>query len=83
MEECIYIHLFLTSALVRGRWVGPKASLSDVEKRKFLILPGLDIYRYIYIKKDESQMLSRSKLRFIIMIRITALIVLPRHLEFP
>jgi hypothetical protein len=26
-----------------GGWVGPRASLDDVEKRKFLILPGLEL----------------------------------------
>jgi hypothetical protein len=26
-----------------GGWVDPRASLDDVEKRKFLILPGLEI----------------------------------------
>jgi hypothetical protein len=26
-----------------GRWVGPRAGLDDVEKRKFLALPGLEI----------------------------------------
>jgi hypothetical protein len=26
-----------------GRWVGPRASLDDVEKRKFLTLPGLEL----------------------------------------
>jgi hypothetical protein len=62
----IYIHVFLTSALVGGEWstsplrllyprrkglryhwiggwVGPKAGLDDVEKRKFLSLPGLEL----------------------------------------
>jgi hypothetical protein len=26
-----------------GSWVGPRASLDDVEKRKFLILPELEL----------------------------------------
>jgi hypothetical protein len=26
-----------------GGWVGPKAGLDDVEKRKFLTLPGLEL----------------------------------------
>jgi hypothetical protein len=26
-----------------GGWVGPRAGLDDVEKRKFLILPGLEL----------------------------------------
>jgi hypothetical protein len=26
-----------------GGWVGPRASLHDVEKRKFLTLPGLEL----------------------------------------
>jgi hypothetical protein len=26
-----------------GCWVGPRASVDDVEKRKFLILPGLEL----------------------------------------
>jgi hypothetical protein len=60
----VYIHIFLTSALVGGEssasrpcrftpeerapgthwiggWVGLRAGLHDVEKRKFLTLPGL------------------------------------------
>jgi hypothetical protein len=28
--------------LIRG-WVGPTAGLDDMEKRKFLILPGLEL----------------------------------------
>jgi hypothetical protein len=62
----VYIHVFLTSALVGGEWsashpgrftaeekasdahwiggwVGPRAGLDDVEKRKFLTLPGLEL----------------------------------------
>jgi hypothetical protein len=62
----VYIHIFLTLALVGGEWsasrpslftpgertlgtrwiggwVGPKAGLNDVEKGKFLTLPGLEI----------------------------------------
>jgi hypothetical protein len=57
----VYIHIFLTSALVRdewsasrpdrftpathwiGGWVGSRASLDNVEKRKFFILPGLEL----------------------------------------
>jgi hypothetical protein len=26
-----------------GGWVGPRADLDDVEKRKFLTLPGLEL----------------------------------------
>jgi hypothetical protein len=60
----VLIHIFLTSALVRGEWsasrpgrftpgeiapgthwiggwVDPRAGLDDMEKRKFLTLPGL------------------------------------------
>jgi hypothetical protein len=62
----IYIHIFLTSALVGGKWsasrpcrftpgerapgthliggwVDPRAGLDDVENRKFLTLPGLEL----------------------------------------
>jgi hypothetical protein len=62
----LYIHVFLTSALVGGEclvsrpgsftpgerapgthwiggWVGPRASLDDVEKRKFLTPQGLEL----------------------------------------
>jgi hypothetical protein len=57
----MYIHIFLTSALVGGEWsasrlgrftpgthwiggfVGPRASLDDVEKWKFLTLSGLEL----------------------------------------
>jgi hypothetical protein len=62
----VYIHIFLTSALVGvewtasrpgrftpwerapgthwiGGWVGPRAGLDDVEKRKFLTLAGLEL----------------------------------------
>jgi hypothetical protein len=55
----VYIHIFLTSALVGGEWsasrpaalspgkeppvpIGQEAGLDDVEKRKFLTLPGLE-----------------------------------------
>jgi hypothetical protein len=57
----VWIHVFLTSALVGGEWsasrpgplyhrekswiggwVGPGAGLDDVERRKFLTLPGLE-----------------------------------------
>jgi hypothetical protein len=27
----------------KGGWVGPRTGLDDVEKRKFLILPGLEL----------------------------------------
>jgi hypothetical protein len=27
----------------KGGWVGPRAGLNDVEKRKFLTLPGLEL----------------------------------------
>jgi hypothetical protein len=30
-----------------GSWVGPRAGLDDVEKRKFLTLPGLEPQPYI------------------------------------
>jgi hypothetical protein len=62
----VYIHIFLTSAVVGaewlisrpcrftpakmapgihwiGGWVGPRAGLDDVEKRKFLTLPRLKL----------------------------------------
>jgi hypothetical protein len=62
----VWIHVFLTSALVGGKWpasrpgrftpgeiapsahwiggsVGPRTGLDDVEKRKFLTLPGLEL----------------------------------------
>jgi hypothetical protein len=57
----VYIHIFLTSALVGGEWstsrpdrftpgthwiggrVDLRASLNDLEKRKFLTLPGLEL----------------------------------------
>jgi hypothetical protein len=62
----VYIHIFLTSALVGGEWsasrpglftlrerapgthwiggwVGPRAALDDVEKRKFFTLPALEL----------------------------------------
>jgi hypothetical protein len=62
----VYIHIFLTSALVGGEWsasrpgrftpgerapgthwlegwVSPRVGLDDVEKRKFLNLPGLEL----------------------------------------
>jgi hypothetical protein len=62
----VYIHVFLTSALVGGEWsashpdcftlqerapnahwaggwVDPRAGLDDVEKTKFLTLPGLEL----------------------------------------
>jgi hypothetical protein len=59
----VQIHIFLTSALVRGewsasrpgrftpeplypldrRWVGPRAGLDDVEKRKILLQTGLKL----------------------------------------
>jgi hypothetical protein len=65
-EVDIYIHIFLTSALVAGEWsascpdrftpgerapgtywiggwVGPRAGLDDVKKRKFLTLPRLEL----------------------------------------
>jgi hypothetical protein len=66
MKAYVEIHIFLTSALVRGEqsgsrpdhftpgerafsplwiggWVDPRASLDDVEKRKFLTVPGLEL----------------------------------------
>jgi hypothetical protein len=51
----VWIHVFLTSALVGGvwqtsrpcrftpGWVGPRAGLENMEKRKFLTLPGLEL----------------------------------------
>jgi hypothetical protein len=62
----VYIHVFLTSALVGGElsasrpgrftpgerascthwiggWVGPGTGLDDVERRKFMPLPGLEL----------------------------------------
>jgi hypothetical protein len=62
----VQIHIFLTSALVRGEWtasrpgrftpgerapgtywiggwVDPRAGVNDLEKRKFLTLPGLEL----------------------------------------
>jgi hypothetical protein len=46
----VWIYVFLTSAVVGGEWsaslpgwVGPRAGLDDVEKRKFLTLPGLEL----------------------------------------
>jgi hypothetical protein len=62
----VWIHIFLTSALVQGEWsashryrftpgerapctqwiggwMDPRAGMDDVEKRKFLILPGLQL----------------------------------------
>jgi hypothetical protein len=62
----VYIHIFLTLALVGGEqstsrpscfthrerahttywtggWVDPRAGLDNVEKRKFLTLPGLEL----------------------------------------
>jgi hypothetical protein len=59
--EDVYIHIFLTSALVGGQWsasrtsrfvpgtqwtggwVDPRASLDDLENKKFLTLPGLEL----------------------------------------
>jgi hypothetical protein len=29
-----------------GGWVGPRAGLDDVEKRKFLLLPGLELQTF-------------------------------------
>jgi hypothetical protein len=53
----LYIHIFVTSALVRGEWsaswpsrftpgtlwVDPRAGMDDAEKKKFLTLPGLEL----------------------------------------
>jgi hypothetical protein len=47
----VQIHIFVTSALagkvlrypLDRRLVGPRVSLDDVEKRKFLNLPGLEL----------------------------------------
>jgi hypothetical protein len=54
VEVDVQIHVFLTSALVGGEWsatlpcrftagVGPRAGLDDMEKWKFLTLPGLEL----------------------------------------
>jgi hypothetical protein len=73
----VYIHVFLTSALVGGEsasrpgrftreerapgthriegWVGPRAGLDDVEKRKILTLPRLEPL----CRPDRSQSLHR------------------------
>jgi hypothetical protein len=40
-----------------GGWVGPRASLDDVEKRKFLTLPGLELLTVSH--PDRSQSLYR------------------------
>jgi hypothetical protein len=85
----VYIHVFLTSALVGGEWsasrpgrftpgerapgthwiggwVDPRAGLDDVEKRKILTLPGLELrplgrpasrqslYRLLYPGSDDT-----------------------------
>jgi hypothetical protein len=73
----IYIHIFLTSALVGsewsasrpgrftfwerapgthwiGRWMGPRNSLDDVEKRKFLTLPGLELRSFSSPARSQS-----------------------------
>jgi hypothetical protein len=65
-EVDVWIHIFLSQALVGGEWsasrsgrftpgerasgtlwigiwVGPRARLDDVKKRKFLTLPGLEL----------------------------------------
>jgi hypothetical protein len=65
-EVDVWIHIFLTTALVGGEWsasrpcrfthkeraagtywiggwVGPRVDLDNVEKRKFLTLPGLKL----------------------------------------
>jgi hypothetical protein len=80
----VYIHIFLTSALVGdewsasrpgrftpwespgtywiGGWVSPRAVLDDVEKRKFLILPGLELRplgRPARIRVNKSMRMSR------------------------
>jgi hypothetical protein len=47
----VEIHIFLTSALVGGkwcasrpgRWVSPRVGLDDMEKRNFATLPGLQL----------------------------------------
>jgi hypothetical protein len=52
----VYIHVFLTSALIEGEWsdlrpgthriegwMDSRAGLDDMEKRKFLILPELEL----------------------------------------
>jgi hypothetical protein len=65
-EVDVWIHVFLTSALVGGEWsasrpgrvtfgerafdthriggwMGPRTGMADVEKRKFLTLPSLEL----------------------------------------
>jgi hypothetical protein len=46
----VWVHVFWTSALTgsgqlhaRADWVGPRVGLDEVEKRKFLTLPGLEL----------------------------------------
>jgi hypothetical protein len=51
----VQIHIFLTSALAGcvvnftsqphwiGGWVDPRVGLEDIEKRKFLTVPGLEL----------------------------------------
>jgi hypothetical protein len=69
----VYIHIFLTSALVGGEWstsrpcrftpgeralgthliggwVGPRAGLDDVEKRKFLTPPSSTALSRLFVK---------------------------------
>jgi hypothetical protein len=73
----VYIHIFLTSALVGGEWsasrlgrfthgerdpsnhwirgwVGPRAGLDDVEKRKVLPLPGLELQTLCHPARSQS-----------------------------
>jgi hypothetical protein len=78
----VWIHIFLTSALVGGKWsasrsgrftpgerapdthwiggwVGPRAVLDDVEKRKFLTLQGLALELRPFRRPARSQSLYR------------------------
>jgi hypothetical protein len=73
----VYTHLFLTSALVVGKWsascpsrfspgerapdthwigdwADPRAVLDDVEKRKFLTLPGLELRTLGHAARSQS-----------------------------
>jgi hypothetical protein len=38
----VWIHVFLTSALIGGEWSASRPGLDDMEKTKFLSLPGLE-----------------------------------------
>jgi hypothetical protein len=38
-----------------GGWVGPRAGLDNVEKRKFLTLPGIEHYSFMASRVSETQ----------------------------